>query len=53
LGETKPSASQARSAEEDMPRRRATSEMRRTPLLDEESDSLGKFFLLDTGPGFL
>ena len=36
-----------------MPRRQATSEMRKSRCPDEESDPLDKFFLLDTGASFL
>jgi len=36
-----------------MPRRAATSEMRKRLGAAKESDGLEKFFLLDTAPGFL
>ena len=52
-GEINPSASQERSAEEEMPSRAATSEMRKRLGAAKESDGLEKFFLLDTAPGFL
>jgi hypothetical protein len=52
-GEINPSASHDRKAEDEMPRRAATSEMRKRLGVATESDSLEKFFLLDTAPGFL
>jgi len=48
-----PSASQERNAEEEILNRRATSEMRRSLGPAKDSDSLEKFFLLDTAPSFL
>jgi hypothetical protein len=48
-----PSASQERKAEEEILNRRATSEIRRSFGPAKDSDSLAKFFLLDTAPGFL
>jgi hypothetical protein len=46
-------ASQARSAEEEIPTRRATSLMRSVRGGLRVADALDEFFLLDTGPGFL
>jgi len=50
---TSPKASQARNAEEEIPTRRATSLMRSVRAGWRAADALDKFFLLDTGPGFL
>jgi hypothetical protein len=52
-GETRPNASHARKAEEEMPTRRATSLIRSVRGGLRASDALDEFFLLDTGPGFL
>src|SRR5579859_4876635 len=52
-GRTRPRASQARNAEEEMASLRATSEMRRSGWRPGDFDVGEKFFLLDTGPGFL
>jgi len=52
-GVMRPSASQKRSAEEEIPSLCATSEMRNRPAAAGEFDGLEKFFLLDTGPSFL
>jgi hypothetical protein len=52
-GETRPKASQARKAEEEMPTRRATSLMRNVRGGLRAADVSDKFFLLDTGPGLL
>jgi hypothetical protein len=52
-GAISPSASQERNAEEEILNRRATSEMRRSLGPAKDSDSLEKFFLLDTAPSFL
>jgi hypothetical protein len=46
-------ASQARSAEDEIPKRRATSLMRSVRTGLRFADASDKFFLLDTGPGFL
>jgi hypothetical protein len=46
-------ASQARSAEEEIPTRRATSLMRSFPEGLRAADASDEFFLLDTSPGFL
>jgi hypothetical protein len=50
---TRPRVSQARSAEEEIPTRRATSLMRRGRLPLRSADSFDKFFVLDTAPSFL
>jgi hypothetical protein len=52
-GETRPRTSQARNAEEEIASLRATSEIRRSGWRPEVLDVGEKFFLLDTGPGFL
>ena len=52
-GETRPKASQARKAEEEMPTRSATSLMRSVRGGLRAADVSDKVFLLDTGPGFL
>jgi hypothetical protein len=46
-------ASQARSAEEEIPTRRATSLMRSVREDLRAADASDEFFLLDTGGGFL
>jgi hypothetical protein len=48
---TKPSASQARKAEEEIPTRAATSLIRREAAGLRETDDLDKFFVLDITPG--
>jgi hypothetical protein len=52
-GVTSPNASHARNAEEEMPRRRATSLMRKGRRPARFANSPDKFFLLDMGRGFL
>jgi hypothetical protein len=47
-----PRVSQARSAEEEIPTRRATSLMRSETPASRETDALDKFFLLDITTGF-
>src|SRR5271170_5911300 len=52
-GDTSPRASQARRADEEILRRRATPEMRKSFCPLGISDGLEKFFLLDTDASFL
>jgi hypothetical protein len=57
-GATSPKVSHARSADEEIPTRLATSLMRKVRVvwcIDalDKFDALDEFFLLDTGPGFL
>jgi hypothetical protein len=52
-GDTRPRASQERKADEEILRRRATPEMRKSFCPLGISDGLEKFFLLDTDAGFL
>jgi hypothetical protein len=52
FGATRPNASQARRAEEEMPTRSATSLMRNEASASREIDDLDRFFLLDITTGF-
>jgi hypothetical protein len=52
-GTTNPSASHARSAEDEIPTRRATSLMRSGRVTLRFSDLADKLFLLDTGADLL